>query len=58
MQIFRAGLGFLALLMLLEDKQDEFASFVSRDGTRSEITMAYVQRALVTLIKVVFCLGE
>lgn len=36
MQILRAGLGFTALQMFPEDKQDEISSFVFRVVTRGE----------------------
>lgn len=38
MQILRARLGFAALQMFAEDKQDEISSSVLGVGTRGEIT--------------------
>lgn len=44
MQMLRARLGFAALQMFPEDKQDEISSFVLRVGTRGEITERLIFR--------------
>lgn len=57
MRILRDRLGFAALQMFPEDKQDEISSSVLGVGTRGELTEMYTQGPPATLIRKAFCLG-